>query len=192
MDSSYYQNMIGQLQQAAQAGMMSGNEDVGKMGPNIYDAINKARAANVDQEVNALNNPAPVAVPTGGGRSGGGGVSNQAWGYAADMSDPIGQIVARIGQLRGEQQFNGQPGHGGAYDESLNDEATPLEQYLREYYKKQDDQDALTRAQTGAANRSNQPQDMKLYDPYAQARQNTISAASNYLSQKNPFLVSNL
>lgn len=129
-----------------------------------------------------------------------------------EISDPIGQIAARIGQLRSRQRYNQNNPSADPHSRDIaNDEIAPLQALLDSYMSKMS-----APAQQAAAPRDPSPQgagfaenpsqqraqfqmDMqrqqpqtRVVDPYKDVREAAIKAAMKYLNINNPHLLSSL
>lgn len=131
-----------------------------------------------------------------------------------DISDPIGQIAARIGQLRSRQRANQNNPSADPHSRDIaNDEIAPLQALLDSYMSRMSSQ---SQQQSVAAPRDSSPQgagfaenpsvqraqfqmDMqrqqpqtRVVDPYKDVRESAIKAAMKYLNINNPHLLSSL
>lgn len=130
-----------------------------------------------------------------------------------EISDPIGQIAARIGQLRSRQRANQNNPSADPHSRDIaNDEIAPLQALLDSYMGKMQGQaqqataaprdsspqgagfaenPSVQRAQFQMDMQRQQPQ-TRVVDPYADVRSAAIKAAMKYLNMNNPHLLSSL
>lgn len=115
------------------------------------------------------------------------------WG---ELSDPIAQLAARLGQLKASQVFNrNNPSRNSASDAALDEEMRPLQELLNSLMNKsrgmgQGSSPGSSFSSGGGI--SGRQEERVIMDTYKDMRESAIRAAQGYMNLQDPHLLGNL
>lgn len=115
------------------------------------------------------------------------------WG---ELSDPIAQIAARLGQLRAAKISKGtSPAYNSTQLSALDEEARPLQELLNQLMgigQKPQGGAPVGSGGFGGGGIGGKQNETVIMDPYKEIREAAIKSAKDYMAMQNPHLVSNL